>query len=448
MNAKITKFIYPGLESLRVDLSTQGLFYLFAFLLPTQLTINFWPEYSYLSGLRIDYLSPQISIFDIVCTLILMITFWKFFQNRKYGADTICPKAILAFGLLTIVNTITSINPFITVYRFAKLGLYFGASWILVHQIIRETHFQKILRRVIYFAVAGTLIVVILAVLQFFNKSSLGGLLYFMGERSINMSLPGIAKITIDGAEYLRPYSTFSHPNSMAGYLIVIFFLAQWCQRKYADLNRKIGTDVSTTKYILQLVQIASIVGILVSFSRNAIVTCGILILFQILNLKKVVLTKRIGFSIILFIAINIAFMSLRWDDNSLNKRFFLLQRSVLLISQHPLVGTGFGTSIVAFARLGEPLAGKFTDTLQPTHNIYFLALSEFGIIGIIFLVYILKELFMGCDIRKMPTFAILAIFLTGQADHYWLTLPQNIALMCLTLVTALVASNRKKISQ
>jgi len=38
----------------------QRLFWLLVFLLPVQFGRHFWPEWSYVMGLRIDYLSPTI----------------------------------------------------------------------------------------------------------------------------------------------------------------------------------------------------------------------------------------------------------------------------------------------------------------------------------------------------------------------------------------------------
>ena len=65
----------------------------------------------------------------------------------------------------------------------------------------------------------------IIALAQFYFQKSLGGFLYYFGERSFNASTPGIALYSILGKTGLRAYSTFSHPNSLAGFFAVGFIL-------------------------------------------------------------------------------------------------------------------------------------------------------------------------------------------------------------------------------
>ena len=50
------------------------LFYSIILFLPTQLGLHFWPEYSKVLGLRIDYLSPTIYMTDVL--ILLLIVLW------------------------------------------------------------------------------------------------------------------------------------------------------------------------------------------------------------------------------------------------------------------------------------------------------------------------------------------------------------------------------------
>jgi O-antigen ligase len=65
---------------------------------------------------------------------------------------------------------------------------------------------------------------------------------------------------------------------------------------------------------------------------------------------------------------------------------------------------------------------------LQPVHNIFLLVLAETGITGfLIFLFLIIKAFKNSLEIRNWSlVISLLAILLTGAADHYWLTLQQN----------------------
>src|SRR5438045_3032019 len=51
-------------------------FLLFLFFLPTQFGKHFWPTYTIVSGLRIDYLSPTIYASDII--LLAFLVFYLF----------------------------------------------------------------------------------------------------------------------------------------------------------------------------------------------------------------------------------------------------------------------------------------------------------------------------------------------------------------------------------
>src|SRR3989344_9415701 len=51
-------------------------FYLLILFLPTQLGRHFWPNFSFVSGIRIDYLSPTLYATDIF--ILLIFVFWLF----------------------------------------------------------------------------------------------------------------------------------------------------------------------------------------------------------------------------------------------------------------------------------------------------------------------------------------------------------------------------------
>jgi len=71
----------------------------------------------------------------------------------------------------------------------------------------------------------------------------------------------------------------------------------------------------------------------------------------------------------------------------------------------------------------------------QPVHNIFLLALAELGII--IFLIFGRKIFFFTkkhWSTNRAFRYLIIAIFITGSFDHYWLTLQQNFLLLSIGL--------------
>src|SRR5687767_12118252 len=58
-----------------VQIST-GIFFSFLLFLPTQLGIHFWPDFSSIFGIRVDYLSPTIYLTDLLVFFLIL----KFFN--------------------------------------------------------------------------------------------------------------------------------------------------------------------------------------------------------------------------------------------------------------------------------------------------------------------------------------------------------------------------------
>jgi hypothetical protein len=50
----------------------QKIFWLLIFLLPVQLGRHFWPDFSFVLGLKIDYLAPTVYLTDLLVLLILV----------------------------------------------------------------------------------------------------------------------------------------------------------------------------------------------------------------------------------------------------------------------------------------------------------------------------------------------------------------------------------------
>jgi O-antigen ligase len=261
------------------------------------------------------------------------------------------------------------------------------------------------------FFIAG-LLELVLVILQFVNKRSIQGVFYFLGERYMTLSTPGIAKATLQGTELLRPYGTFSHPNSLAGFYLLLYFFV---------LTNK-STRNNLLKYPLLFI---STVLVFFSFSKIAIVTLLILntlYLMLKINKCKVCLLAKLTVPII----VGFIFFSAQTDPLSLDKRLALVANAWQTFLNHPLFGVGLGSYLVAQNQFPIKYPYFF---LQPVHNIFLLFLSETGIIisGSVLWILIkkIKKTFLTTNYLLL-----VAVFITGFFDHYWLTLQQNILLL------------------
>ena len=176
-------------------------------LLPTQLAYHFWPQSSYILGLRVDYLSPAIYLTDFL--IILLIPYIKKRFNFIYP--------VLFFAL---INTVFAEFPFVSLLK-----------WLTVFKlIILGTYFYSCdlnkLKKTITSALSLSLITIsLIGLLQFIFQRTVGGPLYYLGERSFTSLTPGIALMDFFGRSLMRAYSTFSHPNSFAGFVVVSFLI-------------------------------------------------------------------------------------------------------------------------------------------------------------------------------------------------------------------------------
>ncbi len=382
------------------------LIFLFLLFLPTQLGKHFFLPFSYLSGVRVDYLAPTVYLTDIIVFLLAIVNFkivFKFFQNKK----------ILIGLFLLLINVLFSRLPAISFYWLIKIA-EFLTVFSLAKKMLKTLKDRSILTA---FLLSG-LFELFLTIAQLINKHSLQGIFYYFGERLISLSMPGVAKATIQGIEFLRPYGTFSHPNSLAGFFLVLYFFVL----TYKKFNRHL-----ILKYLFLLV---SSFLIFLSFSKIAILTY--LFLSVVYHLKSSIKLKcRLCVLARLFIivVVSLVFLQATTDPLTINKRIELIKNSITVILHYPIQGVGLGSYLVEQANFSSKYYLFFN---QPVHNIFLLYFSELGIVigGLIIFLSLAKI----NRLIKISPYVFFALFLTGLFDHYWLTLQQNFLLMGLAM--------------
>lgn len=393
--------------------------------LPTQLGLHFWPDFAYVFGIRVDYFSPTIYLSDIV--FLLLFVFWVF--SGKNIPRPNFPSLVIGLGLflyLAAASLFIAQNQGAALYKLAKfiqmslllLYAYKNRHWILAWRPFYTT----LALSVIY----SSLVVFF----QFINQKSLGGIFWWLGERSFSSTTPGIALASIGSQEFLRPYGTFSHPNSLAGFvLVVLILLAPW------------------RTWLARMALVLGSGAVFISFSQAAWLTgffLGILYLTKGSHLwsrrfllATVFVVFLVSFSL-LFIRPP-AFVA----NQEIRQRWELGALAQKMTRESPLVGVGLNNFVVRLPEFSQ--TSRLSWWLQPVHNILLLLLVETGLVGVVIFLY-LGIRFLGhvfLDGNEKDAFLLLAVFLTGTLDHYWLTLEQNQLL--LALVLGIVAHSNKK---
>jgi O-antigen ligase len=338
---------------------------------------------------------------------------------------------LMGFCLLGI-GIINSTNPSTGIYGLIKLLEYvFLFSYT-------ANNFRKLNKTIIFLTfIIGILFESFLAITQYVNQGSLGGLLYFLGERSFNSQTPGIANASINGQLFLRPYATFSHPNVLAGYLLVgmlviIFFARQKFlkqQNTFAFLTLAIGSG-----------------GLFLSMSRIVIIVWGASILFMFTHSfwkkTRMGLTKKRNLQLLvnrslllLLLIITLFFLTFpiglrifqfSFSDEALIQRVMLIRDSLVMFGSNPVFGVGINNFLVNLPAVQK--LSKEVLYIQPVHNIYLLVLSQTGVIGFALLIYLLTKTYK--KVKQTVNIELLTLFfsilLLGLFDHYFLTLQQG----------------------
>jgi hypothetical protein len=382
------------------------LFFLFLLFLPTQLGKHFFFPFSYLSGVRVDYLAPTIYLTDVIVFLLMILNFkivFKFFQNKK----------ILTSLFLILINILFSRLPIISFYWFVKI-IEFLIICSLAKKIVMTLKEKTILT---VFLISG-FIEFFLSMMQFISKHSIQGIFYYFGERLLSFSTPGVAKASLQGVEFLRPYGTFSHPNSSAGFFLVLYFFV---------LTHKKFNRYLVLKYLFLF--IATIL-VFISFSKIAIITYLILNAFHLIVNTKLINCRICKVARLTVVSIvSLIFLSATTDPLTIAKRIELVKNSIVIIMHFPIQGIGLGNYLIEQAKYSSKYYLFFN---QPVHNIFLLYFSELGIaIGGIIIFLSLTKI---NRLIKVSPYVFFALMFTGLFDHYWLTLQQNFLLMGLVM--------------
>ena len=393
-----------------------SLWWLLIVLLPAQTARHFWPSFSLINGLRIDYLSPALYLTDLIVILLLLTNPPRFPPLSK--------KAVLLF-LLLLVNILFSLSPLLTVYKSLRLFLYL----LLSLRIVRSWNFVKI---ILPFSLPiAVLWTSLLAISQFLIQNSVGGFWQYLGERPISPSVLNIAKIFLGNLGlFIRPYATLPHPNALAGFLVVSFWLLLHL-RSGVPHNSKPGRLIS-------LSLILSVVALALTFSRSAILIVLISFAFIPFLKKKKLYIYFFAFSIMFILGVG--YLVNIGPTASVSERIYLFQKSLSVIFSHPLFGVGLGN----FPLAGYPVG--FNNPFlfyQPVHNVYLLLLAETGIPAFLLFCFVLFR-FIKSRLGVSGLYikiAFLDVLLLALIDHYWMTSVQNLLLLSFLLAVVIVRS-------
>ena len=260
----------------------------------------------------------------------------------------------------------------------------------------------------------------LLGIAQFVHNASLG--FHFLGESIIGSNIDGVAKILINGEKHIRAYGTFPHPNILAGFLLIPFFIiiaelvcrilpflnkqslpageAEAGERS-AQVSHETILDFIPTNFLWFIFSVTSL-GFVLTFSRSAFLGLifGLLIyIFLIAPTRNLVQKFKSYYKFPVALTILLALMIIAlsnttsfFSNQSLQERQLYQDVSYETISGSPIQGIGAGQFILNEHKLHPDLEAW---QYQPAHNVYLLIFSELGIVGfILFILFVVSFLF------------------------------------------------------
>lgn len=402
---------------------------------------------------------------------------------------------------------------------------------------------ENILYSLLRIAFIVVFIQITISLLQLYNQQSIG--LKWLGESELSINSVNIAKIESPFGLFIRPYGTFPHPNVLGGFMGMVLLLSlimkkyffmfhvehKTVRNMFLALNKRISkteifpgyknTDerlmiVDRITYyfgmfhvehlLLNLVVIASTIGLIVSFSKSAVMGTIVSIVFleflskdqrsemfhveQLCgNSKKKALNRPIMTFIEVWQSLVTIYKCSGKVKNTIQGRdsvrfhvehFILVILVVALLStfylqygptmqtsitdreeqfttiftnngigfSRTMFGIGFGQSVIEKSIKGEV---NFWN-LQPVHNVFLLMFQEIGITGLFLFFAVLASILYvprGTYLKASNAIILYIIFL-GMFDHYLITLYHGtltlaISITCVIVINLTSKTNRIK---
>ncbi|MDO8260674.1 MAG: hypothetical protein Q7T50_04225, partial [Candidatus Magasanikbacteria bacterium] len=173
--------------------------------IPVQLNKFFFPSFSFVLGIPIDYRAVSIYFIDILAVLLLASVairppknFFKFFKNKKSLIYTLGALNIYLFTNAYFFSQSQTVS-----LLFAIKVLEFSLFCIVATYYFSQKKVFKKSQKVIAITIVWQSA---LAITQFLIQKSLG--LELLGERSFDTSTVSIAHTQIFGSQFLRAYGT------------------------------------------------------------------------------------------------------------------------------------------------------------------------------------------------------------------------------------------------
>lgn len=406
-----------------IDLINHLLVSALIFAIPSNLFFILTEKYSYVNGLRIDYLLPKFYLSDIIIfTLITWVILSQqiIFPKIKYQKNILLIVATFSFFIFQLFAKETQIVAW-QIFKILEMA-------ILV--FILNKIWPKLKSKIVLISLNLVLIFQsIIGILQFINQKSVAGY-WLLGEPNLSKQI-GLAKQVIFGQNLTLPYGTTAHPNVLAGFIVILLILNMILLKKSNLEKRSLIPIIFSSILGLAALFLTS------SWSAWLVIIVAILISKIRLSTRQLILLSIVGWIASLLLITKFGNFNAT-NNQSFLRRQYLNQAAIMMFIDHPLTGVGlnnFTTRVEKFSPTREVV--RFT---QPAHHTPLLILSEIGLLGILIAIFWILKLERQWIKAFATTSAIILPILV--LDHYLVTLQTGNLLFTLLLINIKSFSN------
>lgn len=365
---------------------------------------------------------------EILLWLIIIFTGVRLFGNKEFWQKIIKNPSLLwrlfVFALGTVII-------FFGLYSYAvspvkEVSVQFmsrliGSICLMICLVKSDLGFKKMSLAFWW----GGVLQGFLAIWQFLSQSVFAS--KWLGLAGHKASDIGASVIQTADERWLRSYGSFGWPNSLGIYLAIIFILGILLAQK---INKKYLPFFLAGQIII-------IAGLIFSFSRSAWLATfiGILSLLIIAIIKKrkeiiLLILKNAIASLLVVLAVSAIFPNLfvsriqaygYLERLSISERVSQYNTAEKIIINNFFMGVGPGLYTYYLAEnFDSPVYGLY----QPVHNVYAIALAEFGVIWFVIFIFGLTFLIVQLFKKNILFLSlIIVLFIFNFFDHYLWTL-------------------------
>jgi O-antigen ligase len=313
-----------------------------------------------------------------VIHLITLLALTAFLLEKSLIGDwrwikTPLDKPILCTLILCLLSSVFSVHKYSSIWAFILLLNYVIIFYLIVHTINTRNHLRELVYVIIFVAA-------FLSMFGLVKKFGCNPFPWWEYDIGLNKELAASS-------------STFGNPNHFAGYLAMTiplllgFFFTGFRSDKF---------------FLLTILTLLMAMAIIHSLSRGGWTSAfvGLTFMFSVLLANQYVGHKTISLIIIAgvffwaFIVLanrplveEILTIKQASQDASIQSRVLVWRKTVDMIRDHPILGTGPGTYSMMFTRYQPP---GFTSRYFMAHNDYLHFISEVGIPIIVVMVWMI----------------------------------------------------------